>query len=315
MTMNMKISMINSNKKSYTNNTVNFKSKDVFLTKSDFLYKSKIKQGLNDTFNLQCELKDLTSIATPIEIRSLLKKLKPQNYTPGELFRANFHMHTDASDGKMSVTDCLEQCVDWANYLFKKGSIDDNLPYFSAAITDHDTAKNSKKAIEIISQAPDKYKNIKFLTGCEFLFHEEKQPKRIFEAVGLGFNPFEANLDGMFKGFSSYNKLSDIPKVKRAGGILSWAHPYNSLDKCNDDFFNFLKNNGIDGVENNYQYQYLATTKFKQAQEYTENEKLELKFYQDIETRVRSLAKKYGMLESGGTDSHGKTIRTGPFGE
>lgn len=41
------------------------------------------------------------------------------------------------------------------------------------------------------------------------------------------------------KGFASNNQVSDIPKIKNAGGILSWAHPIVTPDKINDDFFEF----------------------------------------------------------------------------
>lgn len=296
------------------NSNPKFKA-NIRYSPSDYAYKKLIQEGLKDSFDLNCKIEDLASIATPNEIKSLIKNLKPQHYTPGENFRANFHMHTNASDGAMSLNNYLEQCVDWANYIFKKGFPKDNLPPFSAAITDHDTVLNSKKAIAAISQEPDKYKNLKFLSGCEFLFRDNvENPNKYFEAIGLGFNPFDKNLAELFKNFRSKNTIKDIPKIKKAGGILSFAHPYASPENCNDDFFKFLKQNGIQGAENNYQYQYLATIRLKKPEEYTKDDLKCLNYYKEIEASVRKFAKKHKMFETGGTDAHGSTIITGPFG-
>lgn len=62
------------------------------------------------------------------------------------------------------------------------------MPAFSAAITDYDRVKSSQEVIVLISQEPGKYKNFKFVAGCEFLLHGYKEPHPAFEAVGLGFN-------------------------------------------------------------------------------------------------------------------------------
>ena len=95
----------------------------------------------------------------------------------------------------------------------------------------------------------------------------------------------------MMNGFSSNNNVSDIKKIKDAGGILSWAHPINTPDKINNHFFEFLKSNGINGVEGNYQYS-------KWDQDYV----------CAIKPLLEKLIKKFQMFVTGGTDSHGKTI-------
>lgn len=56
------------------------------------------------------------------------------------------------------------------------------------------------------------------------------------------------------KSFSSNNSFKDIKIVKAARGILSWAHPLNSPEKINDEFALFLKQNGVENIEGNYQY-------------------------------------------------------------
>lgn len=258
----------------------------------DVAYKELLRQGLKDSFGISCEVKDLESVAGPEELRFIIGNLKPKHYRIGENFRANFHMHTNASDGKMTLGDYLEQCVDWANHIFRNPEHKDELPPFSAAITDHDCVSNAKKAIAEISQAPEKYRNFKFVSGCEFLFDARKEQNCYFEAVGLGFNPFDKALEPMTQFRVSENKVEDIQKVRDAGGILSWAHPFYSMKSVKDEeFAAFLRKNGIEGIERNYQY-------LDEDKEYADA----CKPYMDM------LIKKFKFLVTGGTDTHGPTI-------
>ena len=101
------------------------------------------------------------------------------------------------------------------------------------------------------------------------MFNGYQKPYSAFEAVGLGFNPFDKDLEPMTKGFSSKNTVEQTPLVTRDGGILSWAHPIVTPDKIVDDFFIFLKGHGVDYVEGFYQYS-------KWDKEYVESIKPEL---------------------------------------
>ena len=154
------------------NNHTNFKSN--YLHPVDIKYKQSLQLELKKSYGINCELSDLASIAGPIETRSIINLLKSKNYEVGKNFRANFHIHTNASDGRLTPQEFLDACVDWANNIFKRKK--DKLPPFSAAITDHDSVKSTKEAIVLISQNPDKYKNFKFISGCEFLFNGYKEP-------------------------------------------------------------------------------------------------------------------------------------------
>ena len=93
------------------------------------------------------------------------------------------------------------------------------------------------------------------------------------------------------KGFAPNNQVSDIHKIKNAGGILSWAHPIVTPDKINDDFFEFLKKYGIDGVEGNYQYN-----------------RWDKEYVNSIKPMLEKLIKKFKMFVTGGTDCHKKSI-------
>lgn len=274
---------------SITNNFKNFGSLNLHPT--DLAYKKQLQKGLQDTFKIKCKIEDLASIAGPIELKNIIENLKPYHYEVGENFRANFHLHTNASDGRLTPKEFLQQCKFWADRIFQSSKSKDNLPPFSAAITDHDRIKNVKEVIALISQNPEDYKNFKFVAGCEFLFHGYKEPYTCFEAVGLGFNPFEPKLEPLMQGFASNNKMEDVKKVLDAGGILSWAHPIQTQDKLNEDFFNFLKKHGINGVEGNYQY-------IRWDKEYIEEGK----------KLLNPLIEKFKMFVTGGTDSHRKTI-------
>lgn len=274
----------------YTNKPPTFKGTNLHPT--DVLYKKALQTGLKDTFGINCKIEDLSAVAGPHELKNIINKLKSFQYEVGENFRANFHLHTRASDGRLTAKEFLEQSRDWANHISKSGqNNDDGLPAFSAAITDHDEIAATKEAIALITQEPDKYKNFKFVAGCEFLFHGYKEPHPAFEAVGLGFNPFDSELAPLMKGFASNNQISDVKKVLNSGGILSWAHPIYTPDKINDDFFTFLKANGINGAEGNYQY-------IKWDKEYINA----------IKPTLDSFIKKFKMFVTGGTDSHKKSI-------
>ncbi len=245
------------------------------LHPKDLAYKKLLQNGLQDSFGISCKPEDLNAVAGPFELRQIINKLKPEHYQVGEKLRANFHLHTIASDGRLTPKEFLEQCTSYANRVFKSGKINDDLPAFSAAITDHDRVESSQEVIALISQEPGKYKNFKFVVGCEFLLHGYKEPHPAFEAVGLGFNPFDKAL----------------PKIKNAGGILSWAHPIVTPDKINDDFFEFLKKYGIDGVEGNYQYN-----------------RWDSEYVNSIKPMLEKLIKKFKMFVTGGTDCHKKSI-------
>lgn len=259
---------------------------------ADVPYKKQLQRGLKDFYGITCKLSDLDSIVGPNELKYIINNLKPKFYEIGENFRAQFHLHTKDSDGSLTLKDYLEQCVDWANHIFKNPKHRDNLPPFSASITDHDSAENVKRAVAEISQNPERYKNFKFVTGCEFMFDGYKKPFTAFEAVGLGFNPFDEDIQPLIAGQRiAHNKVSDIAKVKNAGGVLSLAHPLVTPHRLDDDFFSFLKENGVEGVEGNYQYIHWDT-------EYVET----------IKPIVEKFIKKYGLFSTGGTDTHRANI-------
>lgn len=87
---------------------------------------------------------------------------KDKKYVENFDFGANLHMHTKHSDGKFEIQDLLDKAAEYGDKRFeKKGKP------FVFAITDHDSVDGCKEAVEIISQDPWKYRNIRLVLGIE----------------------------------------------------------------------------------------------------------------------------------------------------
>ncbi len=137
------------------------------------------------------------------ELNSIVKSLKPENYSPGKLgyistsntirsnfkvvssdkrnvknykFAANLHLHTKNSDGQLTVQQVLDQAAEYADKRAERTGA--SVP-FVVAITDHDTVNGDKQAIEIIAQNPEKYRNLRVVLGIEnsTLFRDSGQLK------------------------------------------------------------------------------------------------------------------------------------------
>lgn len=216
--------------------------------------------------NLCCPEKNLSSIVAPLQFINLLKKYTPENFYTGDFlsenfeelyrnilnktFRINLHMHTVESDGIISVEELLDQAVIYAEGV--KSKIKDDLPPFVISITDHDSMKGTKKALKIISENPDKFKNIKFVTGIEFsvkLDNENILKKPIAtDLMGYCINPFDENLNNFLQNIknSRNNEAKKILSKLRGLGITEdWEAVKNShaLIKIAGSmaFFDFIK--------------------------------------------------------------------------
>lgn len=276
------------------------------LTPNDFRYKVAIIKGLFEKFNIKVSLEDIESIVAPDELKELLKNFKPKDFMTGKLeqeqlfdnvrakkFRVNLHSHTRYSDGHMRLKDFLDQSAAYADEVAKTKPADD-LPPYTTAITDHNVVDGVKDAIFAIAKNPDKYKNMKFVPGCEFMFYDTKNALEspYFEAVSLGLNPFDKAFSLGRCGF--YDRIGLLPKMKEYGGIISYAHP---MRKCQHNAFSprlleYLKHIGINGMES--EYQYLGFTPTQQVLEQIEH--------------VRKVTKDFNWFQTGGTDTHGKNI-------
>ena len=188
----------------------------------------------------------------------------------------------------MQPEEFLDMAVKYAD---KAKRLRPDLPPFTIALTDHNNIDGVKEILYMISKNPEKYKNLKFVVGCEFMFMDENSGFKFlaFEAVGLGFNPFEPELN---KKLCSLNDVDLIGGIKKSGGIVSYAHPFIHGQGCEDDFIKYLVEQGVNGIESNYQY-----FNFKDTPE-----------LQKSISDAKDVARKYNLFETGGTDTHHKNI-------
>ena len=184
----------------------------------DIPYREKIVVALGDK-NILPEA--IRSVIGPQEYTKILTEFgsSAQNYSPGSrlvteakdgfdfvnkekgLYRANLHMHTLNSDGRMSIRELLDQASEYANFVVSKF---DNLSKakhapFTVAITDHDTVAGCREAVEIISKNPEKYKNLRVVLGCEMSVENRTLSKSLKSPINThmllhGINPFDEEL-------------------------------------------------------------------------------------------------------------------------
>lgn len=255
-------------------------------------YKEALIKGIHRRYQFTPGAEALSSVLSPDELKQILRNIPASFYDVGDRFenvksgnfRINLHVHTNKSDGSMTPQEYLEQSVRYADKI--KGI------YISAA-TDHNNFEASQEVIAMIADEPKKYKNFRFVAGCEFMFLDEDCGFRFpaFEAVGLGINPFCEELLAKLR---KLNPINIIDKIKEFGAILSYAHPvrYCQGNGVQMDFIEYLKTIGIDGIESNYQYIGFVDTPDLRAQI----------------AESKEVAAQNGFFETGGTDTHGKNI-------
>lgn len=101
----------------------------------------------------------------------LCKTAKPEDYCASVqniktgTFTKDLHSHSTYSDGYGIVGNILNQVCNYANELFQKTG-----KKFTFALTDHDRVGGAKKALEIINENPEKFKNVNFVPGVELSF-------------------------------------------------------------------------------------------------------------------------------------------------
>ncbi len=149
--------------------------------------------------------KDLSAVTGEEELKAILANVQKRYFhSPKEIghefyfddgYRINLHLHTNYSDGLMSVEETLDKAQDYAE---KSGKP------FVFAISDHDNIESTKEAIEIIAKNPQKYDQILFVPAVEM--NTKYQNKKItrkdlpnhafqMETVGYCFNPFDKEIN------------------------------------------------------------------------------------------------------------------------
>ena len=209
----------------------------------DYNYKQVLAE------NLDCSVGNLASIVGPAEFVSLINKYTPENFYTGDFlsknfdelyenvlnqtFRINLHMHTVESDGRLTAEELLNQAVVYAENV--KSKTNDDLPAFVISITDHDSMSGTKNALKIIAENPDRYKDIKFVTGIEFSvkLDNEKILKKPLSTDLMGYciNPFDEDLNSFLQNIkNSRNEEAQkiLSKLNELGINESWETVKNS---------------------------------------------------------------------------------------
>lgn len=191
---------------------------------------------------------------------------------------ADFHIHTNASDGKFSTEEILIQAE-------KKG-----LKY--VAICDHNTTEGYKRIN--LNEHPE------LITGIEF----DCWYRGIFlHLLGYGI---EINSDYL-KPFLAKNKAEtekdivrifskrNVPKlieaIHKSGGIAVLAHSACCWTINHEHFVKCMAKIGLDGLECYYPYRrHRGIIKFHRAES------------------IKKIADKLGLIKTGGSDTHGNLI-------
>lgn len=191
--------------------------------------------------------------------------------------KVNLHIHTNRSDGKLSPEEVLHLAQTR------------NLKYFS--ICDHNT----------LNAYTDKLLNAdNLITGIEF---DCWYKGVFFHLLGYGINvkseflkPFlaknknETKLD-IVRIFSKRNVKKLIEAIHKSSGIAILAHPACCLTLNLEKFVKNLTDIGLDGLETRYPYKrHRKIFKFHSTE------------------KIKHIAKKLNLIETGGTDAHGIEI-------
>ena len=131
-----------------------------------------------------------------------------------KIFGANLHIHSNHSDGALSVEEILDQAVSYANEYAKE-----NDEKFVIGITDHNTSEGCKEAVKIIANNPEKYKNLKVVLGVEFSAKEDeingyklRKPEK-YHILAMSINPFETKLENFLQDLISNSNNPMHPKA------------------------------------------------------------------------------------------------------
>ena len=210
----------------------------------DYEYKKAI---ILDSKNLTYKLENLRPLVGPKELEKFIRENdnNPQIYTPSKenihngRYRANLHMHTTNSDGKASVEFLLEQAQMYAEAKLK------GEPFYFA-ITDHNTVLGAKEVINVLQKNPNKYKNIKIITGMEiYSGYKTNYSEKPFEIHVLAWciNPYDKflnkefykkNLKDKWNRTSPDRDFKEVISFLSERSIVGIAHPARSLERVID---------------------------------------------------------------------------------
>lgn len=188
----------------------------------------------------------LFSVMGAEELSNILQVAKPADFQKKKVFydkdlRLNLHSHTEASDGEVSIETYLDNAVRYADLnASHQSDYNDNLPFFTIALTDHDTVANCLAALKLLVADTWKYRNLRLVIGVELstVYRNKKmlvQPLT-FELLWYGLNPFAQPV---------INLLSDLQSLRMKALDVIFAdlnQRYAGFAFNKDEFFLPLQN-------------------------------------------------------------------------
>lgn len=193
-------------------------------------YLKSLASGVSEMLGEKINPKSLSCVMDKAEFVSEILKLKKQNYiyTPENIknfgFMADFHMHTNHSDGNISVGKLLDEISEYGNKLFARTG-----KKFMFSITDHDSVAGVKEALGIIAKSPEKFRNVRFIPGVELSFSHKapksSNPCEISEVLAFGFDPFKLSkhMDAL--------QLKRVQTIDNMFSEIKKALPLTNFDK------------------------------------------------------------------------------------
>ena len=193
----------------------------------------------------------------------------------------NFHMHTTASDGKLTPLNLVQQAIAIGLQGF--------------AITDHHSVDGYRQAEQYLSQLSqtDSTQHLPHLwTGVEITSRLLDVEVHI---LGYGFDPEHPSISSYLQGDKPEGERADaklvIQSIQEAGGLAVLAHP-ERYRAAGEKLIAAVAQIGVDGVETYYAYNNPKI--WKPSPRQTE--------------KVKLLAEKYGLYSTCGTDTHGLNL-------
>lgn len=191
----------------------------------------------------------------------------------------NFHLHTIASDGKLTPVDLVRQAI----AIGLKG----------LAITDHHSVEGFRQAKSYLNSLGSEEQNLPQLwTGTEIT---SKLLEVEVHILGYGFNPEHSAISPYLQGDRPIGKAAQaeqvIESIHQAGGLAVLAHP-ERYRRSASQLIPVAAEFNIDGVETYYAYNNPPVWQPSPG-------KTEL---------VKDLAVKHHLYSTCGTDTHGLNI-------
>lgn len=193
----------------------------------------------------------------------------------------NFHMHTIASDGKLTPSNLVQQAI--------------SIGLKGFAITDHHSVDGYRQAQSDLSalSLDDTTENLPHLwTGVEIT---SKLLEVEVHILGYGFAPEHPSLNLYLQGEKPQGKDAEakkvIDRIHQAGGLAVLAHP-ERYRRSAEQLIPAAAECGIDGAETYYSYN---NPKVWQPSP-------------DKTPKVLQLAQKHHLFSTCGTDTHGLNL-------